>query len=77
MVRRRARLKVKAREFQFRFRVVLRMRRKTSPKPKARNHPLEVRVAPWTAIQPELDAYRIIHRLGQGGFGRGLSCSRR
>ena len=52
-----------------RVRVAPRMRRRTSPKLKARNRRLRVRVASTIGDPSRIGRYRIIHRLGQGGFG--------
>ena len=67
-MRRRASPKVKARNRPLRVQVAPRMRRKTSPKPKARKHQLESCGSP-IGDPSRIGRYRIIHRLGQGGFG--------
>ena len=69
-MRRRTGPKLKARNRPLRVRVAPRMRRRTCLKLKARNRPLRVRVAPRSGDPSRIGRYRIIHRLGQGGFGR-------
>ncbi len=52
-----------------RLRTTPRMRRGASRERPAPDRPSRVRAGPGTEVLPGSGAYRIIHRLGQGGFG--------
>ena len=69
-MRRRARLKRKPLKRPVRLRVAPRMRRGACRERPARNRPSRVRAAAPDGDPSKIGRYRIIRRLGQGGFGR-------